>query len=269
MENLLVKIVLGIIGYILGVLLLITVGITAIFGFFIGFAFLHGILVGVSDFFVRNDFIGYILPTFNYFIGLIAFILIIIGIAAVKFVKPIEKQEIYFEEIDSTSNDIRFIEKTVYKIIYFIVPLYVAIWNFVGKNKVKLFWPIFALCLVMGYYSLTTYSIIYQDTIVKHSFLNPTGKTYRWDDIEQVEVRIDKDRYDYDYYYVIKFKDKDTLNVDKSISSHLYFADTFLLIDQKVKELGINKIIDRTDLEKWGTQFDEDYVEKVQRLFID
>jgi len=218
------KIVLGIIGYILGVLILITVGITAIFGFFIGFSFLHGILAGVNDFYVRNDFIGYILPTFNYFMGLIAVILIVTGIIAIKFVKPIEKQEIYFEEIDSTSNDIRFIEKIAYKIICFIVPVYLGIWNFVDKNKAKILAPIFALSLVMGYYSLTTYSIIYQDTIVKHSFFNPTGKTYSWDDIEQVEVGIDKNRYDYDYYYVIKFNDKDTLNVDKSINSHLYFA---------------------------------------------
>ncbi|MCC5909213.1 MAG: hypothetical protein JJT76_02090 [Clostridiaceae bacterium] len=60
-----------------------------------------------------------------------------------------------------------------------------------------------------------------------------------------------------------------TINLKESTSSPLYFADTFLLIHDKVKDLGINKVIDRINLDKWGNEYDQDYVEKIKKLFED
>jgi len=53
------------------------------------------------------------------------------------------------------------------------------------------------------------------------------------------------------------------------MSSKLDSEDAFLLIDHKVKELGINKIINRSNLEKWGTDYDKQYVKKIHMLFED
>jgi len=240
-------------------------------GFFLGFGLLHGTLAGASDFVERSDFIIYGIPGVNSMIGFTSMILIIVVIIGIKVITPVEKPEIYFEETDSSSNIIKFIDNLLYKTICFIVPIYLSVWHFLGKNKAKILFGVFIFALGLGYYSLTDYSIVYEDTIIKHSAFNPSGTTYNWTDIEEVQVGVKNSSYGYDYYYILRFKDNSSININDfaGISSKLDSEDAFISIDHKVKELGINKIIDRTDLEKWGTEYDKQYVEKIQRLFED
>ncbi|MCC5909214.1 MAG: hypothetical protein JJT76_02095 [Clostridiaceae bacterium] len=63
-------------------------------------------------------------------------------------------------------------------------------WHFVGKHKRKVLSLTLAASLLPGYYSFIDYSILYQDIIVKHSFFNPRGQIYSWEDIEEVRVGI-------------------------------------------------------------------------------
>lgn len=269
MESQTMKIIMGIIKAVLGFLLVIIVATVGTLVFLTGFGLLHGLLAGAKEFFYRSDFIVYIIPEVDFFIFLIAFILLIIVLVGMKLITPVENQEIYFEEIDSTSKTVSLIEKVLFRIICLVAPYYLVFWHLVGVNKGKILSAIFAISLLLGYYSLTDYSVFNQDTIVQHSFFNPRGQTYSWTEIEEVRVGVKKNKNDNDYYYIMQFEDKTTINLRESGSSHLDVADVFLLVDDKVKELGINKIIDRSNLDKWGNEYGPDYVEKVRRLFED
>ncbi|MCC5908939.1 MAG: hypothetical protein JJT76_00650 [Clostridiaceae bacterium] len=253
--------VLMIIGIIVGVLVSL-----------LGFTLLHNIIAGANHLFERSDFIAYIIPGRNYVFAIIAFVLLVIGLLGIKFITPTEKVELQFEEADFNPKDLSLFFKAVYIQFRFKTRVYVALWHFLGKHKRRAFSLTLAASLLLGYYSFTDYSILYQDTIVQHRFFNPRGQIYRWENIEEVRVGIKEKRRDYDYYYAIEFKDKTIINLNPStsINSHSYDSyDDLLIIDHRVKELGIKKVIDRFNLDKWGNEYYPDHVEKVRRLFED
>lgn len=258
----------GILGYLLVIIVVIVVALVSL----AGFSFLHGIIAGADNFFDRSDFIAYIIPGMNYIYGLTAFVLLVIGLFGIKFITPVEKVELHFEEVDFTPNKLSYLNKILYMKLRFDLRVYLAFWYFVGKHKGEVLTFILIAFILTGYRSLTDYSILYQDAIVKHSFFNPRGQIYRWEDIEEVRVGIKEKRRNYDYYYAIQFQDKTTINLNQhtNISSHSYDSyDDRLIIDHRIKMLGINKIIDRSNLDKWGNEYYPDHVEKVRKLFED
>ncbi|SET44744.1 hypothetical protein SAMN05660297_02413 [Natronincola peptidivorans] len=262
----------GMLGSSLAIIVFIVGGLVLIVGSIVGFGLLHGIIAGIHHFFERSDFIAYIIPGRNLIFGIITFVLLVIGFLGIKFITPSEKVEIQFEEADFNPKDLSFFLKIVYIQFRFETRIYAALWHFVGEHKGKVLSLTLAASLLLGYYSFTDYSILYQDTIVKHSFFNPMGQTYSWEDIEEVRVGTKGKRNDYDYYYTIQFKDKNiiSLNPHTSINSHSYdFYDDLLIIDHRVKELGINKVIDRSNLDKMGRSYYPDHLEKARRLFED
>ncbi|SDK99536.1 hypothetical protein [Natronincola ferrireducens] len=262
----------GTLGSLMTMIVFIVGGLVLLVGFIVGFSLLHGIIAGVDNFFERSDFIAYIIPGRNVILGIIAFVLLVVGLLGMKFITPSEKVDIQFEEADFNPKDLNIFLKAVYMQFRFETRVYGALWHFLGKHKGKVLSLTLTTSLLLGYYSLTDYSILYQDTIVKHSFFNPRGQTYSWEDIEEVRVGTKGKRNNHDYYYTIQFKDKTIINLNPhtSINSHTYdFYDDLLMIDHRVKELGIHKVIDRSNLDKLGRGYYPEHLEKARRLFED
>ncbi|WP_027624284.1 hypothetical protein [Clostridium lundense] len=143
--------------------------------------------------------------------------------------------------------------------------------NFIEPKK-HIVYPILIIfyCILTSY-ALTNYSVIYENSIKKYSIIYPNGKDYTWNDVKDVKVGITKSRKrQYDFYYTIELKDNSSINLNSSNETRgKEIHDILLEVDNKIKKKHIPKIIDKTNLNNYGTGLDEIYIEKIRKLFVE
>lgn len=134
---------------------------------------------------------------------------------------------------------------------------------------------VYGICIIafigVMYFGITNYSILYQDSIKVGSPLKPAGVTYKYSDIRKVKVRV---KTTFDSSYVVSYKiifsngDSAELNHGTMVESKdVYHEDILLILDQQLKEQGVEKEVNKKNFKKYASGLDKDFVSKVERLF--
>lgn len=115
--------------------------------------------------------------------------------------------------------------------------------------------------LLIAYISITSVTVITQDKIIDHSFYNPIGTNYVYNDIKKVDTGITNKG---DFYYYIYLPNNKKINLYQSTSK---YEDTYLeleILDEKLMELGIEKISSDKNMHK--CDLDERYINRFERI---
>ncbi|NLZ47189.1 MAG: hypothetical protein GX895_00105 [Clostridiales bacterium] len=121
------------------------------------------------------------------------------------------------------------------------------------------------------YLGITNYSIVYKYGIKVASPISPAGVVYKYSDISKVKVMVKRT---FDFSYVVSYKvifsngDSAELNhgglVESKEENH---EDILLKLDQQLKELGVEKEVNKKNFDKFASGLDKDFVSKMEKLF--
>jgi hypothetical protein len=127
-----------------------------------------------------------------------------------------------------------------------------------------------ALIIAM-YCGLTSYAIVYTDSVKLGSPLNPSGTTYKYTDVAAVNVYINKyKRNSYEPLYIITFNDGKSVNLfgssmhEKSDKSFEYII---LDIDKKLRSQEVIKTVNKTYFDNYSKNLDKNFTSRVEKLF--
>ncbi|MFT5875064.1 MAG: hypothetical protein ACI8WT_004044 [Clostridium sp.] len=143
-------------------------------------------------------------------------------------------------------------------------------------NKITKVFKIIKKCyfpalIIAIYCGMTSYTILYSDSIKIGSPISPIGVLYSYSDIKSVNVCIveSKDSYDPSYKITLKNnKTTDLLGGGSMDSNDQNFEDVLVNLDSILKNQGVQKTIDKKDFHKFSKGLDSNYVKEVEKLFI-
>jgi hypothetical protein len=121
------------------------------------------------------------------------------------------------------------------------------------------------------YCGLTSYAILYSDSVKLSSPVRPAGITYKYTDIKSIDVNIHKyKRNSYEPRYIVKFNDGKSVNLFGG-SMHTDYDKGFeyilIGVDEKLKAQGVPKTVDKTNFENYAKGLDKDFTARVEKLF--
>ncbi len=126
--------------------------------------------------------------------------------------------------------------------------------------------------LAAVYVGMTSYTILYPNSIKLSSPLQPTGITYDYKDVEIINVGIDKGNDDsYDPYYEVVLTDGTSIDFfgGSSMSeSDKGFEEVLFDFDKKIRDMGVDKNVNKKDFEKYAEGLNTEFVRRVEKLFI-
>lgn len=143
---------------------------------------------------------------------------------------------------------------------------------YLGKfiyNRYCIFIFIF-VSLVIFILTAFNFDAIYKDKIVSYSILNVSGKTYQYEEIKEINVKIKKHfNGSLSANYILIF-DNHKIEVLSSIINVKDEKDSYdhnLFIDEKIKTLNIKKVINDKYLDEYTSSLDKVYADKITKLF--
>ena len=105
------------------------------------------------------------------------------------------------------------------------------------------------ICLVSLYLSLSSVTTVSPDKIVHHSFINPMGTVYTYDEIEKVECGFYGNGFFFrekgDFYYKVTMNDGKTLKFNDTQTTEKYEEDTYselVVFDNDIMKHDVEKI---------------------------
>ncbi len=126
--------------------------------------------------------------------------------------------------------------------------------------------------LAAVYIGMTSYTILYPNSIKLSSPLQPTGITYDYKDVEIINVGIDKGNDDsYDPYYEVVLTDGisiDFFGGSSMSESDKGFEEVLFDFDKKIRDMGVDKNVNKKDFEKYAEGLNTEFVRRVEKLFI-
>lgn len=125
--------------------------------------------------------------------------------------------------------------------------------------------------LIALYYGMTSYAILYSDSIKLSSPIKPVGTIYKYSDIKRVDVGVEKEnRNSYSPYYTVTFSNKKSVNLfggsmheDKDRGFEYILID----LDKKLKTQGVNKTVNKTNFDNYAKGLDKSFISRVNQLF--
>lgn len=127
------------------------------------------------------------------------------------------------------------------------------------------------LLLIAIYAGMTSYAILFTDSIKVSTPINPTGKTYRYTDVNSVDVGVVKGyKNSYNPYYKLIFKDGKSVDFfEGSMQDDRGIGFEYILIDldKKLKVQGVHKSVNKNNFYKYAKDLDEDFIRRVEKLF--
>ncbi|MBE6144671.1 MAG: hypothetical protein E7169_03750 [Firmicutes bacterium] len=173
-----------------------------------------------------------------------------------------------------------------YIVVFVIISTFLCLIYFNKKGWVKLNDDLIYLgkfiynryfIFIFGFVSLIVFiltsfnfDVIYKDKIVSYSILNVSGKTYQYEDIKEVNVKIKKHfNGSLSANYILIF-DNHQIEVLSSIINVKDEKDSYdhsLFIDEKIKTLNIKKDINAKYLDEYTSSLDKVYADKITKLF--
>ncbi|MFL0246087.1 hypothetical protein [Candidatus Clostridium stratigraminis] len=220
--------------------------------------------------FGRGDYLLLISNNSNIIPVLMIMILIIYAAFKIKekFFKRKEVQTELIEEAEPVDTDI--LSKKEQTILNLLNKL-IAFEDIISKVfKVIKVCYIPALLIAL-YYGMTSYAILYSDSIKVSSPMKPAGTIYKYSDIKRVDVGIEKEnRNSCSPYYTVIFSDKKSLNLfggsmieDKGVGFEYILID----LDKKLKTQGVTKTVNKTNFDNYAKDLDKSFVSRVEQLF--
>lgn len=142
------------------------------------------------------------------------------------------------------------------------------------ENKVKRIFRVIRKCYIPAliiaiFCGMTSYSILYEDSIKISSPINPAGSTYSYSEIKSIDVGILGYEDLCTPYYVITLKNNKTVDLfggSPSHSSNLSPEEILAELDSSLRKQGIAKKVDKSNFEKFAEGLDENYVKEVEKL---
>ncbi len=126
--------------------------------------------------------------------------------------------------------------------------------------------------LAAVYIGMTSYTILYPNSIKLSSPLQPTGITYDYKDVEIINVGIDKgDDDSYNPYYEVVLTDGTSIDFfgGSSMSENdKGFEEVLFDFDKKIRNMGVDKNVNKKDFEKYAEGLNTEFVRRVEKLFI-
>jgi hypothetical protein len=125
--------------------------------------------------------------------------------------------------------------------------------------------------IIAIYCGVTSYAILYKDSIKLSSPIKPIGTIYMYSDISTIDVRINKyKRNSYEPNYIITLKDGKSINLfggSMHTNDDRGFEFIILDLDEKLKVQGVPKTVDKTNFENHAKDLDKDFISRVEKLF--
>lgn len=125
--------------------------------------------------------------------------------------------------------------------------------------------------IIAIYCGVTSYAILYADSIKLSSPIKPIGIVRKYTDISTIDVRIHKyKRNSYGPKYIITLKDGKSVNLFGG-SMHTDYDKGFeyiiLDLDEKLRAQGVPKTVDKTNFDNYAKGLDKDFTSRVEKLF--
>lgn len=121
---------------------------------------------------------------------------------------------------------------------------------------------------------MTSYTILYPDSIKVSSPMNPTGIIYKYSNIKNVDVGV-AGSYENSYspYYKVIFNDNksvDLLDGSGSIQANKDdFEYVLINLDKKLRAQGIIKNVNKENFDRYAKGLDKGFISRVEKLFND
>lgn len=135
----------------------------------------------------------------------------------------------------------------------------------------KIFVSIFmAVSLIIFVVMMFNFDAVYENKIVAYSITDIKGITYKYEDIKEVKVKIKKywnNSLEANYILIFDNHEVDVLGAIINIQNEEDSYEHNILIDNKIKELKINKEVNDKYLNKYVSTLDEVYANKIKILF--
>ena len=261
----------GILSYIGTVILGVVIALTTIFGYMS----LQLVLFGNGNYLLFISSNLSIIPIIM--IGILFVYLLLV--MKEKFVERKEKQlEILDEDeepidIETLNKVQKFCFKLFNKVTDKVIALDDAFYNKIAK-AFKMLKSLFVSILIITIYcSMTSYSILYTDSVKISSPLYPKGITYKYSDIKSINVGIaDVYKNSYEPYYKIFFNNNKSIDLfggGVQDESDIDSEDVLINLDERLRMHGVIKSVNKNNFKEYSKEFDKDYINKVERLFND
>lgn len=125
--------------------------------------------------------------------------------------------------------------------------------------------------LIALYCGMTSYAILYSDSIKVSSPIKPAGTIYKYSDIKRVDDGVEKEnRNSYSPYYTVTFSNKKSVNLfggsmheDKDRGFEYILID----LDKKLKTQEVTKTVNKTNFDNYAKGLDKSFISRVEQLF--
>jgi hypothetical protein len=259
----------GILSYIGTVILAVVIALITIFGYMS----LQLVLFGNGNYLLFISSNLSIIPIIM--IGILFIYLLLV--MREKFVERKEKQLELLDEdeepidIETLNKVQKFFFKLIIKLTDKVIALDDAFYNKIAK-AFKILKSLFVLILIIAIYcSMTSYSILYTDSVKISSPLSPKGIIYKYIDIKSINVGIaDVYKNSYEPYYKIIFNDNKSIDLfggGVQEESDIDSEDILINLDEKLRMHGVIKSVNKNNFKEYSKELDKDYIYKVERLF--
>jgi hypothetical protein len=125
--------------------------------------------------------------------------------------------------------------------------------------------------IIVLYCGMTSYGILYTESIKVCSPIKPTGVVYKYSDVKSIDVGVEKDdRNSFSPYYNVIFDDGKSLNLIGGVSMHedrRGFEYILIDLDKKLRAQGVSKRVNKVNFEEYSKGLDKDFISRVEKLF--
>ena len=188
-----------------------------------------------------------------------------------KFFNNKEKQAEIIDENDTPSGieDLNKLEKFLFKLLNAFLARDEKILKIFKILKISYI----LVLIVVIYLGMTSYAILYPESIKVGSPIVPKGVVYKYSDIKNVNVGISKSsKNSYSPYYKAIFNDGkcvDLFGATMQESKGVRFEYILIDLDKKLRTQGVVKTVDKENFPKYSEGLDKDFVSRVEKLFDD
>lgn len=222
--------------------------------------------------FGKGDYLLFISNNLNIIPALMIIILFgyFIMTFADKLINEIALNDEEIQYINSQEN----IENLSYKerILLKVLSKFVDFLDFIFKifDIIKVFYiPVLLIAIYVG---MTSYAILYPDSIKLGSPLHPSGVTCDYKDIKSINIGLNDEGDDSYYpYYEVILKDGKSIDFFGGSSmdeSNKSFEEVLIDFDRKLRSQGITKSVNKDNFEKYAEGLDEEFTSRVEKLFV-
>ena len=155
---------------------------------------------------------------------------------------------------------------------YFRIKIKIRTRDIIYKRKNKrgsiIFYSILLSLILVFIYSLNKYTIFYENKIIKNNIIKPLEKEYSYSDIKEGDIGIKwRNRKYPSWYYYINFNDEYKVNITNGVFGDNYDLKKLIEVNNILSQKDIIRNIDKTYLDIYTIDFDEDRKNDMYELF--